>query len=79
MYNGQIMKNATTVTFLRLIVDDKLKWKQQMENVWTKINRLAFALYTLIRVANKYIAMMTYFAYVESVLSELSLRGMAQT
>lgn len=62
-YNGQIWPNDTNVTFLGIILDQKINCKDQMDKVYTKLNRYAFALYKLSKVS-----MAAYFAYIESVL-----------
>lgn len=67
-FNGQILRNADKATFLGLILDSKLSWKDQIEKTRNKINGFAFALYKLAKVANVSTAITAYYAYVESIL-----------
>lgn len=67
-FDGNIIRNADNVSFLGLILDPKLSWKDQIEKVCNKINGFAFALYKLTKVANINTAITAYYAYVESVL-----------
>lgn len=67
-YQGQVLKHANSVRFLGTEIDSNLDWKQNVDNVCSKINRFSFALYKLTKVANKATALTAYFAYVESVL-----------
>lgn len=67
-FNGQVINNATYVTFLGIIIDKTLNWKDQIQRICNKLNSFAYALYKLSIVACRGTALTTYFAYVESVL-----------
>lgn len=62
------LRTAENVTFLGIIINSKLDWKEHVEKVCNKLNRFAYALYKLSKVASKSTALTTYYAYVESVL-----------
>lgn len=67
-FDGQKLKGTNMTKFLGVWIDEKLNWKNQVENVCKKINRFSYALYRLGKVATKNTALTAYFAYVESVL-----------
>lgn len=67
-FEGHKLKSTNTIKFLGIWIDQKLNWKNQVENVCKKINRFSYALYKLTKVATKNTALTAYFAYVESVL-----------
>lgn len=66
--DGDTLQNTHEATFLGIIINPKLTWKEQLVKVCTKINRFAFALYKLTKIANISTALTAYYAYVESVL-----------
>lgn len=67
-FDGHSLGNKKSAMFLGIVIDTKLSWKEQIEKVCGKINRFAFALYKLSKVASANAAVTAYYAYVESVL-----------
>lgn len=66
--NGKILNKSKSVTFLGLIIDDLLNWKDMVNNVCNRINSFSFALYKLVITASRNAAVTAYYGYVESVL-----------
>lgn len=62
------IKETTQTKFLGLIIDQDLKWKTHIENLCSKINSFVYALRQIKTVTNLKTAVMTYRAYVESII-----------
>lgn len=60
---------SSTATFLGLVVDEGLTWKDHIKELSKKLNRAYFVILTLSRVVDKKVLSMVYYAYVYSLLS----------
>lgn len=62
------INEVTRTRFLGVIIDKDINWKEHIDNVSTKINKFVYALKQVTNVTNIKTAVMSYHAYVESLL-----------
>lgn len=71
-YNFQLnidrIKEVSNTKFLGVILDQDLNWKLHLDNLCNRVNRFAYALNKIKTVTNKKTAVISYRAYVESIL-----------
>lgn len=67
-YKNILIEETSTISFLGVILDEHCTWVPHVQNVCTKISRFIYVLYRIRKIADKNIALLAYYGYVESVL-----------
>lgn len=62
------MKEVTQTKFLGVLIDQDLNWKVHLDNLCNRINKFVYALNQIKNVTNRKTAIITYHAYIESIL-----------
>lgn len=68
VYKDNIIQEVNTTRFLGLTIDDKLNWKNHIEELCKKVSRSSYALYKLAPTVNTETLLTAYYGLVESVL-----------
>jgi hypothetical protein len=68
-YNQKSISNVTQTTFLGLIIDDTLSWKQHTDQVINKISTACYALRNIKFIVSLDTLKLIYFAQIHSIIS----------
>lgn len=67
-YENEIISESSETKFLGLIIDNTCSWKPHVQNLASRINRFAYALWRLTKITNQQTALKAYHGYVGSIL-----------
>jgi hypothetical protein len=69
LYGDSLIHNTCNAKFLGLIIDNTLIWKDHSNQLAIKLSSAAYAIRTLSSVMSQASLVMTYYAYVHSIMS----------
>lgn len=67
-YDGKKIEQISSTSFLGIIVDEHINWKQHCETLCSKINRYIYVLKRIVRVSSLHAGKLAYHGYVNSNL-----------
>jgi len=65
-YDTEVIKSATSASFLGVTIDSRLDWKQHIDEICKNMARFCYALRLISKMVNEKTALMCYHAYIES-------------
>lgn len=62
------IEEVSEIKFLGIILDQNLSWKLHISNLCKRVNKFIYALYQIKNITDRKTAILTYHAYIESIL-----------
>lgn len=67
-YDGKRIEQINFMSFLGIILDENVNWKQHCETLCSKINRYIYVLKRIVKVSSLHAGKLAYHSYVNSIL-----------